>query len=505
MALPMEENQETSPGPSNVVPLQPSAATNEPPAPQQDASAPAKGEGAPPAKKKAKKVADWGKVNQLLEHVALIYGTDTVWDGVNHRIIKVAAMRLAYGNDEVRFWLQHRDRRTILPEDLVFEPGQDIAGKVNMFRGLDLVPQPCDEKEVEPMLALLRHLCSTSAELADEVDEVIHWILRWQALPLQRLGAKMDTAVVMHGPQGTGKNLYWDAWRDLFGAYGVTVSQTEIEDKFNGWISCKLAIVGDEVVSRQEMYHNKNRLKMVVTTRDKFPIRGMMMETRWESNHANVVFTSNESQPLALEDRDRRYMVVYTPTEDDTGLYGRVRAFLDDNGLAKWLWYLQHYPLGDFTEHTKAIMTTAKAKLIELGLKPAQRFMSEWLGGYLSLPIRVCSSEQLYRAFVRWASHAGERYPPPRNNFTRDAERYVLEQVERDGNGQRLQPALVYKVISLAKPGCARKAVRCWVPRGCAPPNGVTEGEWAADSVDTFEGVLSSFMRSSSDSDEGRS
>lgn len=502
MALPME-NDETSTLASNVVPLQPAAESGEPPAPQQDASAPAKGGGAP-AKKKAKKLADWGKVNQLLEHMCLIYGTDTVWDGVNHRIIKVAALRLAYGNDEVRFWLQHRDRRTILPEELVFEPGQDVPGKINMFRGLELDPIECTSDDVAPMLDLLRHLCSTSADHPDEVEQVMHWILRWQALPLQQVGAKMHTAIVMHGPQGTGKNLYWDAWRDLFGRYGVTVSQTEIEDKFNGWISCKLAIVGDEVVSRQEMYHNKNRLKMVVTTRDKFPIRGMMQETRWESNHANVVFTSNESQPLALEDRDRRYMVVYTPTEDDTGLYGRVRAFMDDNGLAKWLHYLLTYPLAGFTEHTKAMMTTAKSRLIELGLKPAQRFMSEWLGGYLTLPMRVCSSEQLYRAFIRWAHHAGERYPPPRSNFTRDAERFVLEQVEHDASGRRLAPALNYKVISLAKPGCARKAVRCWVPRGCAPPNGVTEGEWAADSVDTFEADLSRFLRSSGDDSEGQ-
>ena len=116
------------------------------------------------------------------------------------------------------------------------------------------------------------------------------------------------------------------------GVYGITVSQTEIEDKFNGWVSRKLAIVGDEVVSRQEMYHNKNRLKLVVTQGTKFAIRGMMMETRWESNHANVVFLSNESMPLALEERDRRYMVVYTPLEADASLYQRVRAFLAAGG-----------------------------------------------------------------------------------------------------------------------------------------------------------------------------
>ena len=65
------------------------------------------------------------------------------------------------------------------------------------------------------MLELLRHLCAESAQTADEVDAVVEWVLRWIALPLQQLGTKMQTALRFHGAQGTGKNLFFDAWRDL--------------------------------------------------------------------------------------------------------------------------------------------------------------------------------------------------------------------------------------------------------------------------------------------------
>lgn len=445
-------------------------------------------------KPRKERQADWGKVNELLEHFSLIYGTDTAWDALSFRIIRVPAMRLAYGHDEVKMWLAHRDRKMIKPEDLVFEPGADLPeGKVNMFRGFEVEPLACDPKEVAPMLELLRHLCGNSADTADGVDAVVEWVLRWQAYPLQHPGAKMQTAIVMHGPQGTGKNLFWDAWRDLFGQYGVTVSQTEIEDKFNSWLSCKLAIVGDEVVSRQEMYHNKNRLKLVVTTDKKFPIRAMQQETRWESNHANVVFLSNESMPLALEERDRRYLVIYTPLADDTGLYARVRQFLSGDGMRKWMWYLQTYPLDGFEPHTKPVMTLAKEQLIELGLRPAQRFMHEWLQGLLPLPMQVCSGEQLYRAYKRWADAAGERWPGEQAKFTRDAERYALER--QDAQARTHGPVLTYKVVQLVKPGGGRKAMRCWLPRGTGPRDGVSEGEWAADCVDSFEETLRRFMR----------
>ena len=164
--------------------------------------------------------------------------------------------------------------------------------------------------------------------------------------------------------------------------------------------------------------------------------------------------------------------------------------------------YLQQYPLEDFAEHTKPVMTRAKEQLIELGLMPAQRFMSEWMGGLLPLPMQVCSGEQLFRAFRRWADHAGERFPPPQARFTRDAERYALEQVDKDSSGRRLDPCMTYKVVQLKDPGGTRRAMRCWLPRGTGPQPGVTEGEWAAGCVDAFEAALGRFLRRNDGADE---
>lgn len=449
------------------------------------------------------------KVRHLTERFAFVYSTEGAWDRQTERLVKVKAMRLAFGNEPVAMWLARPSRCMVMPDDLVFEPGREVEDhQINMFTGLELEPVPATADDVAPMLALLRHLCS-EAGTADDVDELMHWILRWQALPLQKLGTKMQTAIVMHGAQGTGKNLYWDVWRDLFGVHGITVGQTELEDKFNGWISRKLAIIGDEVVSRQEMYHNKNRLKLVVTQEDKFPIRGMLMETRWESNHANVVFLSNESQPLALEERDRRYLVVYTPLEADAAVYEAVRRFKADGGLAKWLAYLQAYPLDEFGAHTKPLMTQAKADLIELGWRAPERFAHEWLEEMIELPVRVCSSEQLYRAFRRWCDLTGERWPPAQALFTRQVERWVRERVARDAQGRLEPPRLAYKQVALKPPPTARitnrKTVRCWLPGDTGPLPGVTEGEWAHESVQAFEKDLYSYCRQRAvDQDEAK-
>jgi len=472
------------PKPENVIRM-----SEEPPTPPAGgAKPPPKGKGGT----RRKSTVNLGNYSTLMAGFALIYGTKTAWDDDSHRIVPVDALRLAMTSDSVKAWLNSPNRRMVMPEQLLFEPGQELpAGCVQLFGGMEVEPLKCKPEEVKPMQDLLRHLCGESADTPEGVRDVMEWVLRWQALPLQQLGTKMQTAVVMHGPQGTGKNLYWDVWRDLFGRYGITVGQTELEDKFNGWLSQKLAIIGDEVVSRQEMYHNKNRLKLIVTQEQKFPIREIQQPTRWESNHANVVFLSNESQPLALEERDRRYMVVYTPLAADVTLYEGVKTFLANDGARKWLWFLQNYPLGDFNRHTKPILTKAKSDLIQSGWLPAQRFAHEWMQGYLPLPLRVCSAEQIYRAFSRWCAVNGERFPPSQGKFTSEVQRWLKEHQGADEKG----PRLVYKVVALDNPGGVRKAVRCWLPKGAGPKDGASEGAWAGESVRSFENDLRGFLR----------
>lgn len=463
----------------------------ETPAPQAG-GAPKRGGGEAAAKKK--RPVNFGDYTRLMERFALIYGTDTAWDGENMRIVKVGAMRLAFG-DAVKMWLGSNQRRMVMPEQIVFEPSGVLPpGGINLFDGFPIKPVPATAEDVAPMLDLLHHLCRNSAGTDEGVGLVMAWVLRWLAYPFQRPGAKLRTALVFHGPQGTGKNLFFDVVRACYGRYGVMVGQTELEDKFNDWLSAKQLIIANEVVTRTELYHHKNKLKWIITE-DNIPIRAMQQSVRWERNHAQVVFLSNEQQPLALEEGDRRYVVIYTPIAEDTGLYARVAKFLEAGGAAKFLGYLMALDLGDFSEHTKPIMTQAKADLIDIGLRPAERFAKEWLGGLLPLPVQVCSAEQLYRCFRRWCDLTGERFPPPQPMFTKQAERYVIEQCERGPDGALLPPRLNYRVVALANDVGARRAVRCWLPSGTGPLPGVTVGEWANESVESFEAHVRRFGR----------
>jgi hypothetical protein len=419
-----------------------------------------------------------------------------VWDGEKRKPMAVKNLRLIFGAPLVNQWLAHPARLLLDPEQMLFEPGLELPeGCVNLFDGFATKPAVTTDDDVKPMLDLAHHLCSLSAPTPDGVAAVFHQLMCWLALPLQRPGTKMRFSLVFHGPQGTGKNLFFDCYRSIYGKYGRMVGQSELEDKFNGYLSAKLFIVANEVFTRQELFHGKNKLKAVITD-DMIAIRGMHMEVRWESNHCNLSFLSNELMPVALEKDDRRHLVVYTPAAEDLDLYLRVADFIADDGAAKFMDYLLRYDTSGFHEHTKPLMTKAKEALVELGLKPAERFANEWLDGYLPLPLQVCSAEQLYRVFRRWCDLNGEKYPPPQSMFTESVKRHVFERLERDADGVRQPPRLTYKVVALKHDTGPRKSMRCWLPRGTGPAAGVTEGEWAADAVNSFELAASRFGRS---------
>jgi putative DNA primase/helicase len=479
-----------APGPAEGAPPPDEYTLNEPPAKRRGKAGRSGGADAPPGGE-----GGGGVLQRLLKSFALVYGTDLVWDGEHRTTMQVKNLRLLFGSPFVNSWLGHPERRLLKPEQIVFEPGIEVAeGCVNLWGGMPTKPVPCTEADVAPILELLQHLCSLSGKTDEEVAAVYQQVLRWCALIVQRPGAKIRFALVFHGPQGTGKNLFWDAFRRILGKYGKMVGQSELDDRFNGYMSGKLLLIGNEVVTRQELFHQKNKLKWVITE-DEIPIRGMHQEVRWESNHANVVFLSNELQPVALEKDDRRHLVIYTPAAESPSLYLRVAEFLRADGVGKFMHYLQGVDLGDFNEYTKPLMTKAKEALVEMGLKPAERFVNDWLGGYLGVPVHPCSATQLFTLFRRWADGENERYIGNQATFTRSVERHVTETVERDANGHRLPDALRYKPVAVVVGQTERRTVRCWIPRGRGPVNGVTEGEWMGGCIDDFEKHLARFGR----------
>jgi putative DNA primase/helicase len=420
---------------------------------------------------------------EIFKRYAVVYGQDQIWDTRLLIPMKPNAMRLAIGAQAYKTWFADPTKRVVLPSQIVFDPTSTCGIEcINLFKGLPLESMKGDCAD---LLELLMHLLSESADSDDGIAKVLTYVLDWMAYPLQHPGAKMATALIFHGPQGTGKNLFWEAYARIFGEYSAVIGQAQLESRYNDWASGKLFLIGDEIVAPTDQAHQKNALKALVTG-ETIQIEVKFQSLRTERNHANFVFLSNDNKPLALERDDRRHLVVFCPAKRTDGLYDRVRASLDGGAAQAFYQFLLDRDLKDFHAHTPPVLTRAKADLIELGLRPAERFAREWLSGEIELPLHPCTTGQLYKAFQRWCRMCGERLPPNQAYFSTAVTKYARARL----SNKKASPS----------PLDSGSAITLWLPHGTGPLDGVRWFDYARECAAAFEGPLSRFGGNHQDS-----
>lgn len=356
----------------------------------------------------------------FLERFTLIYGTTTVWDAEARMILRLEALKAAHGK-RVDRWLDHSDRRLVLAENVVFDP----TGKcqpphyVNLFDRLPLDPVHARGKCVR----IIKHI----ELICQDNDKLCHWVTSWLAYPLQHPGAKMRTALVLHGrTEGTGKSTLGEIMRRIYGRFATSVGQAELQRDFNDWISAKLLILAEEVVSRQDRAHHQGMLQALIT-QPKVQINTKNMPIREEANHANFLFFSNAQVPLLLNPRDRRYTVIRVEQEQPPEYFEALAAELNDGGAEAFYDYLLKYDLDGFNEYTKPFESRDRMHLITLGMTPDVRFFEFWRSGLAGVPFCTCPAADLYAAFKAWCRVNGERFVSHQTAFGRT----ISEELER--------------------------------------------------------------------------
>ncbi|MBU6429014.1 MAG: hypothetical protein KGR26_08390, partial [Cyanobacteria bacterium REEB65] len=349
----------------------------------------------------------------MLDNYTLLHGTTTAWDEFSRKVITLDAMRASH-KEHFASWQKAGTRKIIREEDLVFAPQGAKPRQINIFRGLEIGPPP-------PGASIARILAHFDAMCGGD-EGLKRWILSWLAYPLQHMGAKMHTALVVHGGQGTGKGLlFTELMGRIYTRYSFIGGQMELESRYTGWLSGKLYIVFNEVSGTAgERRAIKNRLKSLITDpvaiiEEKFkPVRN-------EENHANLVFLSNEWQPVELESDDRRHTVIRVDlsAQDgyDAAYYEALVHEIQTGGAEAFLEYLRTLDLGSFGVATKPYVTEAQRDLIALSRPSAEAFLEQWLAGETAFPVGACKSESLWQAYRLWCQSEGTRLPAKRQEF----------------------------------------------------------------------------------------
>ncbi len=420
-------------------------------------------------------------LDELLERFALVYGQGgSVFDHQEHVMVALSDMRdLCLSRELHRAWAEHPDKQIVRISEVGFDPAcTDPEVQCNLWSGWPTVPKA---GECSMLLDLLYHMCKGDSR----PDELYSWVLRWLAYPIQHPGAKMKTTLVIHGPQGAGKNLFFEVIMAIYGRYGRVIDQSAIEDKFNDWASRRLFLIADEVVARSDLYHVKNKLKAFITG-EWIRINPKNMAARDERNHVNLVFLSNEAMPVVLEEDDRRHAVIWTPGQLDRDFYAGVRKEIADGGVGALHDYLLKLDLGDFNEGTLPPMTDAKRELIGLSKDSPSAFVHAFESGDvdgfpgLNAPalLTPCLSSDLYELYTTWCQRVNLR---------------ALNQPRFANALLRKHRARTERKRYSADIGIKGPSAVVFLPGGHELPVGESETAWLGERLDIFRIALKAF------------
>lgn len=344
-----------------------------------------------------------GGLGDALRRYVFIYPSDTVWDRVLRDRVPVSVLKLAIA-DVYESWIKHPERDEISASDLVFDPCGPLEsdGRINTFRGLPLEPtgDPYDSGNIQ---LLILHLVNNDVQVFD-------WLIKWLAYPLQHVGAKMATAVLIHSEtQGSGKSLLFEeVIKPIYGQYGATLGQHQLESAYTDWRSNLLFALFEEIFSRESKFSHTGTMKQMITGKTQ-RIEKKFVSGWEESNHMNAVFLSNEVQPFPLDPSDRRMLVVWPEKKLPIELRDAVLAEIKNGGVQAFYSHLRTIDLGAFNTHTEPVMTDAKERLIDYSRFSWDLFHRDWRNGRTPWPYVSCLVSDLYKAYRRWCQQNGER------------------------------------------------------------------------------------------------
>jgi hypothetical protein len=199
-------------------------------------------------------------------------------------------------------WMDWADRNEL--SKYTFAPGEErvFEDSWNLWRGSGLQPR---KGNIAPWTCLLDHLFQGLPD-----DDRVKFE-QWLAYPIQHLGTKLHTAVLLCGGQGIGKTLLTDTIKMVYGKdNAITISNHELQDQYNSWAAHRQLVVCDEiVVHSRDRNVLADRLKGYITNHD-IHINDKFVRKILLPNRMNLIFTSNSREALSIEEDDRRYFVV---------------------------------------------------------------------------------------------------------------------------------------------------------------------------------------------------
>lgn len=257
-------------------------------------------------------------------------------------------------------WLRWPLRRSV--RRLSYLPGQpqfcdeDGVEVFNQWRGWGCQPV---KGGVAPWDALIKHIFGGAEK------EAVKWFLDWCAWPLQHPGAKLYSAVIVHGREtGTGKSLIGYTLGRIYGANFAKIGSADLLDTW--WAENRQFVLGDEITSGAK--RSEAELMKSMVTQEEVNVNIKYIPQFTIPDCINYYLTSNHADALFLEDADRRYFVheVISGRLSDE-FYANYDKWMRGPGASSLFHALLQRDLSGFNPKAHAYRTMARERMVSAG------------------------------------------------------------------------------------------------------------------------------------------
>jgi putative DNA primase/helicase len=275
-----------------------------------------------------------------------------------------------------KYWIEHPQRREY--DGLVFLPAAEQPGYLNLWQGWG----------VEPRLGACRLFNDFISDvLCDGDDELHDYLLSWCAHIVQRPAELPETAIVLRGQEGIGKNTFVDVLQAIVGnAHFVPVARVDkVTGQFTAHLASALLVFCNESVWGGDKAA-QGTLKSMITDPTQ-TIEGKHKDAYTVRSYRRMIFATNEKWAVPRGADDRRYVIldVSAARKGDAEYWQSIRHEMANGGTEAWMQQLLDRDLSDW--HPRSVPRRLLARgwemKIESGGSPVKWWFEVLQNGWL--------------------------------------------------------------------------------------------------------------------------
>jgi hypothetical protein len=216
-------------------------------------------------------------------------------------------------------------------------PGEYARGERRIWNLWEVPTWFGEEGEVETWLGVMDRVYGEEADL----------VIKRMAYDIQYPHLRPQWHVLIKGHQGVGKSLSNYAvmeWAKRYDLY-ASVNVRSIKSDFNSFMDRKKIITVNEVKGIDSNIFNAMK-DWLAGTESKIEVNEKFMKKYYVSNVASFYFSTNAADPVSIDRKERRLLVVKSDAESPETMLEKKEARAEFNWVQKnWsriVWHLKH-------------------------------------------------------------------------------------------------------------------------------------------------------------------